>query len=191
MENKLSWKPRLKEGTRKSAPNTETTRMAAMALDNMKKVEKRRNDGTLDQEYLEKITGKKRLEKKIEKKKPWNKCLLAIPVILVLSGLFLALSSRGHNISGIVCKNKSPLSRAEVTLCGGRSYEATADDQGKFSIEGVEPGRYKLTVAAEIDPAYADVDKTPLVINVTKDIEHLSIQTYSNMPNKPRKPGLN
>jgi hypothetical protein len=69
MENKLSWKPRLKEGTRKSAPNTETTRIAALALDNMKKVEKRRVEGTLDQEYLEKISGKK-VEKK-KNPKPW------------------------------------------------------------------------------------------------------------------------
>jgi len=61
MEKKLSWKPRLKEA-RKSAPATETNKLAALALDNMKKVEKRRSQGTLDVEYLEKISGKK-LEK--------------------------------------------------------------------------------------------------------------------------------
>ena len=191
MENNLSWKPRLKQGTKRATPSTETTRMAALALDNMKKVERRRIDGTLDQEYLEKISGKK-----IEKleKKPWNKLLLAIPAatILVLLGLCL-FSSRGHNISGIVRKNRFPLSRAEVTLRGERSYETTADDQGKFSLLGIEPGNYKLTVEGEIDPAYADVNKTPLAINVTRDIENILVQTYSNMPKQKKptwKPGI-
>lgn len=190
MEN-LSWKPRLKDGTRKAAPDSETTRVAARALDNMKKVERRRIEGTLDQEYLEKIHGGKKKPQVVEKKNPWLKfSLLVIPVLLAI--LFFPSSPR-HSISGTVRKDRSPLSSAEVMLRGEKSYASTADDQGKFTLEGIEPGRYKITVHAEIDPAYADLNKTPLVVNVTRDIENLSIQTYSKMPHtkKPTwKPGI-
>jgi hypothetical protein len=67
MEKKLTWKPRLKDKI-KFRPETETNNAAAQALDKMKKIEKRRNNGTLDQDYLEALAGKK-AEKKNEK--PW------------------------------------------------------------------------------------------------------------------------
>lgn len=179
---KNSWKPRLKDGTRRAPIDSETNRMAAQALDKMKKVERRRIEGTLDREYLEKIAGKK-----IEiERKPWNKGLLLVPAILVLPLLAMSGSPR-HSVSGTVNKNKAPLPGAEVTLRGERSYQATADEQGKFSLDKVVPGEYKLTIEAEIDPGYADPNTTPLVVNVTRDIENIRIQTYSKMP-QTKKP---
>jgi hypothetical protein len=170
----LVWKPRFKNQTPKNETNT--TRLAAQALNDIRKMERMRSNGTLDQ-YLQEMKPKKQTKK-------FNKKLLfLLPLPLLVLPFLPFLYDHTHQVSGRLRNEKSALHEARITLHGEQTKETNSDQEGKFTVKGVEPGNYKITVQHQnSDPKYADPNTTPFNISVQKDIENLNVFARIKMP---------
>ena len=62
-----------------------------------------------------------------------------------------AVLSRGLTLGGIAMNQGSPEASATVTASGGGEDEqtASADDEGRFVLEGLAPGHYTVFALAE------------------------------------------
>jgi len=157
----------------KSSPST-ATHSAAQALADIKKIEKMRANGTLDQ-YLQELKPKKQTKTKLNKK-----LLLLLPFPLLILPVF---NTHTYELSGRLRNEKAPLRHAQITFHGAQTKETSSDREGKFIVKGVEPGDYKITVQHQnTDPKYAGVETTPLKISVEKDIKTLNVVTRTKMP---------
>jgi hypothetical protein len=147
------------------AHKTATTRLAAQALVDLKKLERMRANGVLDQ-YLHEL--------RPQQPKKFNKLFL---LLLLLPLLFLPfLGGTSHQVSGILRDEKSALGDARIAFHGAHDVHAISDNAGKFVVKGLAAGDYKITVGHEkIDVVYHNTATTPLKINVTKTIKNLNV----------------
>lgn len=168
MEEKLVWRPTLKN--KGQTPATETNKLAGEALKKIKEFERMRAEGTLPP----------------PPKKP-SKFKIAYLTPLLLLPLAALFFDARKEIQGKVWNGKVPLKNATVQLHGKQNKDTTTDEQGKFKIEKVSPGVYKMTIShKEIDSAYGDPEKTLFKIGIgDRDIKNLQVYAQKKMPRPP------
>ena len=80
------------------------------------------------------------------------------------------LESQGVTVSGsVTLQGRTDYSGATVTLTGdGGTFTGETDSTGAYSLDGVAPGSYKLTITM---PGYLPYTKTTLVVEDTVTVE--------------------
>jgi len=100
------------------------------------------------------------------------KIFFAAVIAIPLSGLLLADAPAAKDAdakaTGTITFNGKPLSAAKVTFHFGDEFVgAKVKDDGKYAVNRIAPGTYKVTIEGKHVPAkFASDDKTPLVAEI-------------------------
>lgn len=125
----------------------------------------------------------------------WS-CVACGLAILLVGGLFSGMILGGsHSVSGVVMLDKRPLAGVEVSFCpkggSGKSVCVKTTERGKFSIDGIPAGEYRIFLApgdgqAELPQRYLSAESTPFQIRLTSDRADLRMLASSERKKSSR-----
>jgi hypothetical protein len=92
--------------------------------------------------------------------------------VVAISGLLLAAAPAAKDadakVTGTIAFNGKPLSAAKVTFHFGDEFVgAKINDDGKYTVNRIAPGTYKVTIEGKHVPEkFTSDDKTPLMAEI-------------------------